>query len=133
MGFRFIKGFRSRTRPVPGEMNKTEARYADVLELERLAGEIIDFRFQPTKWRLADRTFYEPDFLVITADWTAQYHEVKAQWSTGKAGIEEDAGVKIKLAAELYPWFQFVLAMERAKKNGGGFIRTSYGKGFDRG
>jgi hypothetical protein len=86
-------------------MNKTESAYAAHLELRKRAGEILDYRFEPLKLRLAPNTFYTPDFLVITPA-QAEIHEVKGFW-------EDDARVKIKVAAESFPWFQFVAVMRK--------------------
>lgn len=91
---------RPRQRHQPGTMNKTEAKYAARLELLQKAGEIVSYRFEAIKFRLADRTFYTPDFLVVTAD-EIQCHEVKGFW-------REDARLKIKVAAEMYPAFLFI-------------------------
>lgn len=128
----FIK---PRPRQQPGTMNKTEKRYADYLEIRKKAGEILDYRFEPMKFRLAANTFLTPDFLVMTpcgdvraflvapisesgplddeqtvtfstrlverhlgGILTIELHEIKGHW-------EDDARVKIKVAAEMYPWF----------------------------
>ena len=88
-----------------GEMNKLEAAYAARLEGLKLAGEIADYRFECLKLRLADNTFYTPDFMVLRADGTFEMHEVKGFW-------EDDARVKIKVAAELYP-FKFIAARKQ--------------------
>jgi len=78
-------------------MNKTEAAYADNLEAKKKAGVIIDWKFEALKFRLADRTFYTPDFLVINKD-NMELIEVKGFW-------RDDARVKIKVAREMFPWF----------------------------
>jgi hypothetical protein len=81
-------------------MNRTEAAYAQRLELQRQAGEVVWFKFEAVKLRLADATFYSPDFAVMLSDGTLEMHEVKGFW-------EDDARVKIKVAASLFP-FRFV-------------------------
>ena len=86
------------------EMNKAEAEYAGILEARKRAGEIEDYWFESVKLRLADKTWYNCDFMVLTSVMEVELHEVKAQWSTGKAGIEEDAQVKMKVIAETYPF-----------------------------
>ena len=86
----------------PGIMNKTEAEYAERLESLKLAGEISDYRFECVKFKLADKTFYTPDFMVLRPDGTFELHEVKGFW-------EDDARVKIKVAAAQYP-FKFIAA-----------------------
>lgn len=88
-------------------MNKTEEAYAKRLSLLQTAGEIVRYRFEALKLRLADKTFYTPDFLVVTAD-EIQLHEVKGFW-------QDDARVKIKVAAEQYPEFAFI-AVKKAKQ-----------------
>ena len=88
-------------------MNKTEQAYAAHLALLQRAGEIADYRFEPLKLRLADKTFYTPDFAVVRAD-CLELHEVKGFW-------EDDARVKIKVAAAQYPWFRFV-AVQRKRQ-----------------
>ncbi len=85
-----------------GQMNKLEAAYAARLESLKLAGEIADYRFECIKLRLADNTFYAPDFMVLKPDGAFEIHEVKGHW-------EDDARVKIKVAAEMYP-FKFIAA-----------------------
>lgn len=83
-----------------GEMNKTEARYAKLLEYREHAREIAWWKFESVKLRLADKTTYTADFFVMLITGELEVHEVKGYW-------EEDARIKIKLAAELYP-FRFL-------------------------
>ena len=96
-----------------GAMNKTEQDYAANLERLRQAGYIAWFKFEGVKLRLADNTFYSPDFAVMTAEGRMQMHEVKGFW-------QDDARVKIKVAADLYP-FEFIAVKVKAKKDGGGW------------
>jgi len=86
-------------------MNKTERRYADELYKLQLAGDILGYQYEPIKLRLAKGTFYTPDFLVIYPE-HFEFHEVKGF-------ARDDAMVKIKVAARLYPWFKFVLVKNR--------------------
>ena len=83
-----------------GTMNKTERAYADHLELRQHAGEIAWFKFEGVKLRLADSTFYSPDFAVMLAGGEMEMHEVKGFW-------RDDARAKIKIAADMYP-FRFI-------------------------
>ena len=80
-----------------GEMNKLEAAYAEHLRMRMRAGEVISFAFDALKLRLAEKTFYTPDFLVLTKDLTIEIHEVKGFW-------EDDSRVKIKVAAAQFPF-----------------------------
>lgn len=96
-----------------GQLNKTEQSYQDFLERRKRGGQILWYRFEGVKLRLADNTFYTPDFAVMLADGVMEMHEVKGHW-------QDDARAKIKIAAEMYP-FRFVALKVRAKKDGGGW------------
>jgi hypothetical protein len=80
-------------------MNKLETTYMNILERRKLAGEIVSYRYEAIKFRLAKNTFYTPDFMVVYED-RIEFHETKGFW-------EEDARIKIKMAAEMYPEFIF--------------------------
>lgn len=88
--------------------NKTESAYGSYLSGLQQVGEIVRCRFEGLKFRLAQRTSYCPDFIVTMPDNSIQCHEVKARWGNGKPGWRDDARVKIKVAAELFPEFTFV-------------------------
>lgn len=96
-----------------GQMNKTEKEYADRLSMQQQAGVVRWYRFEGLKLRLADNTFYTPDFAVLAEDGVMECHEVKGHW-------QDDARVKIKVAAEMYP-FRFLAVQKRPKKDGGGW------------
>lgn len=96
-----------------GHMNKTEAAYDAHLRQLFHAGDVLWHKFEGVKLRLADNTFYTCDFAVLPATGVLEMHEVKGFW-------QDDARVKIKVAASLYP-FRFVAVKARAKKNGGGW------------
>jgi hypothetical protein len=96
-----------------GILNKTEAAYAATLDARRHAGEVAWFKFEGIKLRLADNTFYTPDFAVMLADGALEMHEVKGFW-------QDDARAKIKIAADLYP-LRFVAVRAMPKKDGGGW------------
>lgn len=93
-------------------MNKTESTYALRLEAMKRAGEIYDYRFEPFNLRLAPKTFYKVDFLVINWNLQLEMHEVKTMWGI-RVGMEDDAYVKLKVVAEMYPWFIFRLAVHK--------------------
>lgn len=96
-----------------GAMNKSEAAYDGHLAKLQLAGEILWRKFEGLKLRLADNTFYTPDFAVMAKDGVMECHEVKGFWT-------DDARVKIKLAADQYP-FRFKAFKAKSKKDGGGW------------
>lgn len=103
----------------PGAMNRLEAEYSKQLELERAAGEILWWRFEAVKLRLADNTFLTVDFAVMTApDGVLEMRETKGF-------MMDDANVKLKVAAANFP-FRFVLIRKKLKRDGGGWLRTEY-------
>ena len=99
-------------RRAPGERNKLEAAYEQHLEMLKRAGEINGYKFEGIKLRLADNTFYTPDFLVFAGDGVVELHDTKGTTRRKKADgskvaapwIEEDAKLKLKLVAELFPF-----------------------------
>jgi hypothetical protein len=101
-----------------GVMNKSEAAYAAHLEGCKQAGSVLWWKFEGLKFRLADGCFYTPDFAVLNAANEMELHEVKGFW-------QEDARVKIKCAAELFP-FRFVALTARSKKAGGGWQEEQF-------
>jgi hypothetical protein len=104
-----------RARP----MNKLEAAFAQRIELERLAGLWQWWAFEAITLRLAHDTRYTPDFAALDPGGHLVLHETKGFW-------RDDAKVKIKVAAELYPFFRFIAWTRQRKKDGGGWIETQY-------
>lgn len=101
-----------------GVMNKTEAAYAVHLEELKHDGDILWHKFEGLKFRLADNTFYTPDFAVMASSGQIELHEVKGYW-------QDDAKVKIKVAADMYP-FVFKAVKAKAKKHGGGWEEEAF-------
>lgn len=98
---------RGRRAPhVPGQMNKTEARYAEYLTRLVLVGQVAHFWFEPFQIVLAPKTTYRPDFLVMASDGTLRFDEVKGL-------LEDDAAVKLKVAASALWAFPFWLVREK--------------------
>lgn len=106
-----------------GQMNRTEAAFAAELELRKAAGEVRLWRYEAVKFVVGESTcFYTPDFMVLLADDTIEFVDVK-----GSGPIEEASKVKIKAAALQYPEFRWVIAQALRKKDGGGFGRREIG------
>ena len=95
-------------------MNKTEAAYLIHLQARP---DVLDVVYEGCKLKLAEATFYTPDFVVVTPD-GIELHEVKGFW-------EDDARVKWKATAEKFWWFKFV-AVQKEK---GGWKIEEYGGG----
>lgn len=118
---RFAKG--RLARKVHGEMSSYEKAYAELLESGKIDGDIANYRFESIKLRLADNTFYTPDFYVLCKDGTIELVEVKGSWA---APNQDTSRVKIKVAASLFPEFVFVAVTKVAKKHGGGWKREEF-------
>jgi hypothetical protein len=96
-----------------GVMNKLEAEYAELLTEKKYCGDVAWWRFEGLKLRLADNTFYTPDFAVMLRNGQLECHETKGFW-------RDDARQKIKIAADQYP-FRFIAVTKEAKCRGGGW------------
>ena len=82
------------------KMNKLEMRYSQYLDVLKFTGDIKDWRFESVKLRLADHCVYIPDFLIVLHDGRCELHECKGF-------MRDDALVKLKVAADQFPWWQF--------------------------
>jgi hypothetical protein len=104
------KNLRALGRLKPGERNKTEAAYEAHLKLLMHLGQVLWFRFEGIKLRLADNTFLTVDFAVMTADRVLEMHDVKG----GREVFQDDAKAKTKIAADQYPFvFKVVFPKDR--------------------
>ncbi len=102
-------------KPKAPRMNKLESEWENILAARKQAGDVLWYRFEGVKLRLANNTFYTPDFVVINKhQLELEIHETKGFW-------RDDARVKIKVAAEMFPFFQFYAIKKKRKKDGGGW------------
>jgi hypothetical protein len=99
--------------PARNGPNQTEAKYAEILELRRIDGEIRSYHYEAETLPLSRsmppryRCQYTPDYVVILADGAKEYHEVKG------GHMREDGWLKVKWAVDAYPAHTFVLARRR--------------------
>lgn len=107
---------RARSRPVDpyAGMNGLERERAVIHEARKRAGEIQDWQFERVTLKLAPDCRYTPDFFILERDGTITLEEAKGHW-------EDDARVKIRVAADRFPWFRFVAVRRVPKKEGGGW------------
>lgn len=99
-------------------MNGTESEFAAKLEVDRRAGAILYWAFEPVHFRLAQGASFKPDFMVVDrigSGFLIEFLEVKGFW-------RESARVRIKVAAEVHP-FRFYAVR---KKKGGGWEYESF-------
>jgi hypothetical protein len=101
--------------------SKLELRFAnEELEPRRLACLLREWRYHPMRFRLADGTWYEPDFLALSrvgSLMTPQdfvFYEVKGSWLSKNA---RDSRTRLKVAASRYHWFNWY-AVTWEKKEG---------------
>ena len=96
-------------------MNSYEKAFCKdvLLHLERKE-HILGWAFEEHTLRLADRTTYTPDFMVLHRDHSIWFYEIKGWW-------RDDARVKLKATAEKFWWFRFLGVTKRPKKDGGGW------------
>ena len=91
--------------PQPGDgpkyRSKAEARYAGHLEGLRVVGKIREARYEAFRVTLADKTTLTADFWVVLPDMRVEIHEVKGGYT------REDAWIKLKIAAAMWPWFRW--------------------------
>ena len=89
-------------------MNRWERQMADWLALGESIGEIKWWAFEPLRFRIGKGAFYTPDFVVVDELGQLVAYEVKGHW-------EEDARVRIKVAASRYRWVRFVVVKAASK------------------
>jgi hypothetical protein len=92
-------------------LNKTEREFLGWIE-----GNLAYHRLyiQEIRLRLAKKTWYLPDFIVWGKRGEWKVFEVKGF-------MRDDAAVKLKVAAEKYREFQFILVTKKKQKDGGGW------------
>ena len=96
-----------------GEKNNTETAYGEHLEWLKNTGKVAWYKFEGMTFRLAKDTRYTPDYMVMLSTGQLEAHEVKGHW-------QDDARVKIKVAADMYP-IKFIAIKKKTKKDGGGW------------
>lgn len=96
-------------RYVEGRMNEVEKRRARELDADLSEGLIQAYYYERITFRLASRTSYTPDFLVIDAAGLIRFEEIK-----GDGGwLDSEGRTKWKTTAEQNPWALFVALVER--------------------
>lgn len=110
-------------------LNKLERRFRDdILEPAYVRGAIARWQREPVKLRLAGRTYYSPDFLVTER--TGEHGiPPRLVFVETKGFMRDDASVKIKVAAETYPQFRFLLV---TRDKWGWYVRRVDGSGIGR-
>lgn len=98
-------------KPRRGRLNKLEARFQrEFLQRKRDKGDLLWYDFEALKFRLADGAWYTPDFV------SEDMHGSMVAWET-KGFWREAARIRIKVAADKYPWIRFI-AVTRDRRTG---------------
>lgn len=94
-----LKSLRPKGNPrrTPGKMNRLEASYAEVLDNRKRTGEVAAWWFEAVAFRVGERCFWHPDFMLMLADGTIEIHDTKG-WA------KDDAVVKARAVARAYPF-----------------------------
>lgn len=111
---------KGRTKTARGEMNKTEARYAECLTADPA---VVEWWYEPTRFRISHpekgtsvSAWYTPDFMVLFQTGDVAFDDVKSGGMNNEA-----AAVRNKAVAEKYPLFVFRAVHPVKKKDGGGW------------
>lgn len=106
---------RGRVRHVTGEMNKLEGRFFNEMIWPKLVtNEILHYSFESIRFVLGPNCAWCPDFVVQLSSGVLEVWEVKGFW-------EDDARVKFKTAATLFPYLTIRAFVPIAKAKGGGW------------
>lgn len=104
-----------------GVRNKTESEYERLLQADP---DVAEIRFEPMTLRISHPPVgqpakYTPDFLIVMVDGTTYIDDVKGSGPDDNASI-----VRVKAAAELFPFWIFRIAKKQRVRDGGGFKVT---------
>lgn len=89
-------------------MNGLETEFAQLLKYRKKAGEIVWYAYEPFRIRLADGTFYRPDFVAVDADGRTAIYECKGQ-------MREAARVRLNVAVEKLPYPFFLVRKSKGE------------------
>ena len=105
-------GWKAKGRKKEQGLNKEEADYQSEIDRRIHIGEIL-WRSEhgAVNFRLAAKTFYRPDWLVLNAAMELEVHEYKGGW------FAQDNKSRTKIAAEIYP-LRFIIVRQLTKEKG---------------
>lgn len=100
-----VAGDGSNPSPAPTYRSKTEARYAQHLDVLKFAGEIKGWWHEPFNVRLpGKRNYHRIDFFIWFPDGHVEIHQTKGWHKNLREGM-----TKAKTAAGLHPWATHLL------------------------
>jgi hypothetical protein len=92
----------AKARQRASKLNKTEQRYADLLEETKRYGHINEYFVQAVALKLGEGSTYWPDFLVIHNDGSLEFVEVKGY-------MKAVGAAKFKIARTMFWWAKFTM------------------------
>jgi hypothetical protein len=98
----------SQERQLRGVMNKSETLFSEDLDCMQTRREIWEWAFEPEKFRMADRTWWKPDFRVTLLSGQNLFVEVKVARKDGSILWTDDGAVKAKTVPEIHPYAFFL-------------------------
>lgn len=116
---RFGKGAAAKPRKA-GEQSKHERAYEDHLR-SRLLHDVLWFAYEGVNLKLADGSYYKPDFCVMLADGTICMDEVKPGSINAKGELRTVIGdvsaLKLKLADERFPFCFRLISVVKGRQD----------------
>lgn len=122
-----VPGIRIATHASSPYKSKWEAAYASKLELEKLAGYIKDFKYEPFSLWLPGKIRYKPDFLVWREQETDPPHvyswlEIEVIEVKGWSKNRRDGMTRLKMAAAMFPCFVWRLVYRQGNGWNGEYL-----------
>lgn len=105
-------------------MNRTEAAFFEWLKAGAIGpdGEAVECAMREgITLKLGNGVRYTPDFTAWSEEDPSPARMGWLQCYEVKGFMRDDAAVKIKVAAALFPFFRFYLVKQKTKKQGGGW------------
>ena len=90
-----------------------ERDFALHLESRKQSGGILEYRYEPLSIRVGVKTNYKVDFLIVLPSEEILFAEVKG-WHKNR----RDSITRLRVAADLLPWFHFMLVTRQKGKWG---------------
>lgn len=101
---------RQSTKPL---LNKLEQEWFDRAKRYEFHGSIVIP--QSVKFKLANGVWFLPDFFVIIGGFDSQDITPRAIEIKGPQQLQDDAVVKLKVAAKTYPWIRWSLVWKEGE------------------
>lgn len=125
------------------KLTKPEQLFAQLLAQRQAAGEVLWWAAHPMTLRLGVGLSYTPDFMAVLASGVIALYEVKGtggfkgtRFNGGHVGSGNESRAKFLASVEAFPCYEFYTAIQKRKRDGGGFViephapRSGYGASY---